>query len=152
MQTATATTDQPTSRTKAPLAIQLVPVHQVGLVLPHVAKWLASIVERSGRRYTLPALVDALIDGGMQVWLIGDEEARGVVLTELYLAPSGLKFAAIRAATGEGAAGWMHLIDVLEAWARAEGCVAIDALARKGWARRLPDYHMSHVFLEKDLT
>jgi hypothetical protein len=136
---------------KTPLQLQQVPVEYLGAVLPHVGPWLISIVERSGRRYTLPVLVDMIARGELQMWLIGDETPRGIVITELYYAPSGLKFAAIRAAVGDGAESWMPLISVLEAWATAEGCVAIDALARKGWARRLPDYKMTHVFLEKEL-
>jgi hypothetical protein len=149
MQTEAAVMDE--APRKIPLSLQQVPVQHLNAVFPHVAHWLASVVERSGRRYTLPVLVEMIARGEIQMWLIGDEKARGIVLTELYYAPSGLKFAAIRGAVGEGAEGWMHLIDVLEDWAAREGCVAIDALARKGWARRLPDYKLSHVFLEKEL-
>jgi hypothetical protein len=137
---------------KRALQLQQVPVQYLGAVLPHVTHWLASVVERSGRRYTFPILVEMIARGELQMWLIGDDNPRGIVITELYYAPSGLKFAAIRAAVGEGAEGWMPLISILEEWAKAEGCVGIDALARKGWARRLPDYKLTHVFLEKELA
>jgi hypothetical protein len=89
---------------KTPLQLQQVPVEYLGAVLPHVGPWLISIVERSGRRYTLPVLVDMIARGELQMWLIGDETPRGIVITELYYAPSGLKFAAIRAAGQPGRA------------------------------------------------
>ena len=144
--------DAPTKPARSPLQLQQVPIEHFLTVLPHVNRWLASVVDRSGRRYTLPILCEMIAQGLIQMWLIGDDKPRGIVLTELYFAPSGLKFATIRGAAGDGAEGWMPLIAELEEWARAEGCAGIDATARKGWARRLPDYKMSHVFLEKELA
>lgn len=137
---------------KQPMALQKVPVEHVAAVLPHVIGRLGAICDRSGERYTVASLVQLIMGGEFQLWIIGDDQVRAVVLTELFFAPSGKKVASIRAATGDAAEGWMHLIAELEQWAKAEGCHVIEAVARKGWARRLTDYKMTHVILEKELT
>lgn len=134
------------------VALQLVPVELVPRVLEPLAKYLVSIADRSGGRFTIESLVGDLVRGECQLWIIGDDQPCGIVVTELYFASSGAKVAAILGATGEGYKGWLHLISDLEAWAVAEGCVKLEAWARKGWARKLTDYKMTHVMLEKDLT
>lgn len=137
---------------KRPMALQKVPVEHVAAVLPHVVGRLQVIVDRSGERYTVASVAELLMRGEFQLWIIGDEAIKGVVLTELFFAPSGKKIMGIRAATGDAAEGWLHLMPELEAWARHEGCHSVEAIARKGWARRLSDYKMTHVILEKDLV
>ena len=38
---------------------------------------------------------------------------------------------------------WLHLLDGIEAFARAEGCDAMRIIGRKGWARVLKDYRVN---------
>jgi hypothetical protein len=40
-------------------------------------------------------------------------------------------------------------LDELERYATAQGCNGMRIYGRKGWARKLPDYKMTHVLLEK---
>ena len=49
-------------------------------------------------------------------------------------------------------ARWLPLRSALETFARAEGCRAIRILGRRGWARALPDYKLTRILLEKELT
>ncbi len=83
--------------------------------------------------------------------VIAGERIKAVLAVETYEEVSGLKVASIRFATGEHAHEWVHLIAEIEAWAKANGCGKVEAMARKGWAKRLPDYRMTHVLLEKDI-
>ena len=62
-----------------------------------------------------------------------------------------MKLCTIKFWTGENSLEWLHLMEDLEAWAKHEGCTRIIGVMRKGWAKRLPDYRMTHVYLEKDL-
>lgn len=149
MQAAT-TTEVPAK--KRPMALQKVPLEHAARVLPHVIGRLQAVVDRSGERYTVASLAELVMRGEFQLWVIGDEQIRGVVLTELFFAPSGKKVASIRAATGDAAEGWLHLLPELEQWAKSEGCHVVEAIARKGWARRLTDYKLTHVVLEKELA
>lgn len=151
MQAATTTEAKPVAK-KVPMALQKVELQHIAAVIPHVLDRLGAIVGRSGERYSIQSLIELIARGEFQLWVIGDEHIRGVVLTELFFAPSGKKVASIRAATGDAAEGWLHLLPELEAWAKVEGCHCIEAIARKGWARRLTAYKMTHVVLEKELT
>lgn len=140
------------TKPRSKLVLQKVPIEHAQSVIPHVLDRLTAIVNRSGDRYSVAALAQLIVSGEFQLWVIGDDAVKAVLLTELFFAPSGKKVASIRAATGDGAEGWLHLLPELEAWAKSEGCHCIEAVARKGWARRLTDYKMTHVILEKELT
>jgi hypothetical protein len=113
---------------------------------------MESIVERSNGRYSVPGMLERFARGDWILWIVWDGAVRAIVGTELYRDISGIKCCMIRFATGREAATWTHLLDEIETWARDEGCQRLDMIARKGWAKHLPDYKMSHVFLEKDLT
>jgi hypothetical protein len=39
-----------------------------------------------------------------------------------------------------------------ETFAKAEGCAAIRIHGRRGWAREFPDYRLTRILLEKNLT
>lgn len=151
MQAATTTEAKPVAK-KVPMALQKVELQHIAAVIPHVLDRLGAIVGRSGERYSIKSLIELIARGEFQLWVIGDEHIRGVVLTELFFAPSGKKVASIRAATGDAAEGWLHLLPELEQWAKSEGCHVVEAIARKGWARRLTDYKLTHVVLEKELS
>lgn len=140
------------TKPRSKLVLQKVPLEHAQAVIPHVLDRLTAIVNRSGDRYSVASLAQLIVSGEFQLWVIGDDAVKAVLLTELFFAPSGKKVASIRAATGDGAEGWLHLLPELEAWAKSEGCHCIEAVARKGWARRLTDYKMTHVILEKELT
>lgn len=92
-----------------------------------------------------------LLKGDWQLWVVWDGTVRAIVITELYKDVSGMKCCMIRVCTGNGAKDWSHLIGFIEDWARGQGCERLDMLARKGWAKRLPDYHLTHIMLEKVL-
>lgn len=116
-----------------------------------VQPFLESIAERSDGRYSVPGMLDRISRQDWQLWMVWDGTPRAVVLTELYRDISGLMCCMVRACTGHGAKDWTPLLSQIEDWARENGCQRMDMLARKGWARHLPDYKMSHVFLEKVL-
>ncbi len=134
-----------------PCQLQQIPTSVVGEVVPIVLPLLEAIVARSDGRYSVPGMLEQFARGNWQLWIVWDGSVRAIVATELYHDVSKMKCCTIRFATGRGAAGWSPLISQIEDWARDQGCVKIDMTARKGWARHLPAYKLSHVFLEKGL-
>lgn len=54
---------------------------------------------------------------------------------------------------GEDAEAWFDLLDEIEAWAIARGCVAMKGTVRPGWSRwmKRKGYDATHVVVEKDL-
>lgn len=135
------------------LQLIYIPSQDIGRVWPKVEHLIPSIVERSYGRETPATVFERFATGKGQMWVVFDgQEIHAIVGTDLGDAPTGMKIASIAFATGEQSHKWLHLIDVVEEWAVKNGCQKMELLARKGWARKLPDYRMTHVFLEKDLN
>ena len=116
-----------------------------------VAAHIDSVVMRSRGRYSRKGVVERLLSGDWQLWLVWDGSVKGTLATELYFDVSGDKACTIRFCTGADAKDWVRLIDHIESWARAEGCKRMAMQARKGWAKHLTDYKLTHVVLEKPL-
>jgi hypothetical protein len=132
--------------------LALIPPSEIGRVLSLVLPWLEKVVERSHGGNTLEGFLKQFAAGLWQLWVIDDgAKLRGMLVTALDVTPSGRKVCTIRVVTGEDSLSWLHLTHDLEEWAKSKGCDRMEAWARKGWARRLPDWHMSHVMLEKDI-
>lgn len=91
----------------------------------------------------------ALIDGKQQLWVIGDNE--GVIITEIYPTLRGLTCAMPIAAGRDD-----HIepcLEVIEAWARSEGCTRMEFVGRLGWIRRLKQHAWTPISMtiEKEL-
>lgn len=140
-----------TSSSAAEYVLQQIPKQHVRDVYPLVRDLMRKVCARSDGRYAEAPIARKLLAGDWQLWLVWNGSVKAIVVTELYLDVSGLKCCMIRVCTGRGAKDWTHLIADIEDWARREGCAKLDMIARKGWARELPDYRMTHVMLEKDL-
>jgi hypothetical protein len=131
--------------------LQRIPGEHLARVWPLVEQWFVDVASRSRGEYTAPAMAKKITDGDWQLWVIWDGEVLAVGATELYFALSGDKYCGVRFLTGEHSYKWIHLMGEIEAWAKNEGCKKVQLIARKGWARRMPDYAMTHVMLEKDI-
>lgn len=124
----------------------------LGDVFPHIKDHIEGVAERSRGRFSVPGIIDRIARKDWVLWVVfADGIVLSVLTAELYHDVSGLKCCRIPFCTGNGAASWVHLITQIEDWARAEGCERFDMIARKGWAKHLPDYKLTHVLLEKDL-
>jgi len=132
--------------------VRQIPPALLESVWPHVVDKIAGVVERSDGRWTIEDIAGRLLQQQWQLWVVWDGTWRAVLATELCREASGLQVARIVFTTGSGADRWTHLIADIETWAKDQGASKLEMMARKGWARRLPEYKMSHVLLEKDLS
>lgn len=132
--------------------VRQIPTPLLGHAWPQVAEMVSGVVDRSDGRWTLDDVTTRLVSGDWQLWIVWDGTVKAVLATELMIEASGMRVARIVFATGSGAPKWSHLIADLEVWAKAQECAKLEMMARKGWARHLPDYKMTHVLLERDLT
>lgn len=131
----------------------LVPPQYLAHVLPMVLEWVSGVANRSRGALSVEGIVRAWESGKWQMWVINaPDRVKAVLATEVHIQISGRKACSVHFLTGEDSGEWLHLVSKLEEWAKFQGCEVVDMMARKGWAKRLPDYHMSHVFLEKGLT
>lgn len=119
---------------------------------PRVALLLADMERRHDGEITLKAVIEKCVTRNWVMWLvIAGTEVLAVTCAELYVDVGGMKRCRLPFCTGDGASRWVHLLETIEGWARREGCQKFDLIARKGWAKHLPDYKLTHVVLEKVL-
>lgn len=97
-------------------------------------------------------LESKLLNGDALLWISWNgEEIMSAAVTELNLMETGGLVCTIVACGGMNMEKWLHLIDGIETFARHEGCKSTRIVGRKGWLRKLPDYRMTKVVIEKEL-
>lgn len=121
-----------------PIVAEAVDRGAIAAVWPHVAPKLRPAVEVPGALTSMQDVLARLLAGDLTLWLIHDgvtvmaaatgavhERDRGRICTIYHLAGTDLE------------AWWDSAEAGIEQWARAQGCVAFEALVRPGLARRL---------------
>jgi hypothetical protein len=120
-------------------------------VWPLVAHLIRAAM-RKGRISDFADVERAVLSGRQLLWVPADRQAIwAAAATELTRA-NGEKFCTIVACGGRERARWLPLKAELETFAKAEGCAAIRIHGRRGWAREFPDYRLTRVLLEKELS
>jgi hypothetical protein len=92
----------------------------------------------------------ALAQDTAQLWIGEDEMVRCAVVTCLSRVARGL-VCEIWLMGGVERHRWFHLLERIEAAAREHGCISIELIGRKGWARLLPEYQQKAIVLRKAL-
>ena len=115
-----------------------------------IEEFLAEFTERG--KYTVSDLIEEIEARDRQCWaVLHGQEVRAVALTQI----SGVRkrVCHVTHLTGDGLNEWKDAFLTIESWARSQGCVRIEALARPGYERVGKPYGLrkSHVLLEKDL-
>jgi hypothetical protein len=119
--------------------------NDIHLVWDGVKPHIETALERGGvGTHTLGDVAEGLISGSMKLWTYGDCEAAlvsqivGDACIIITLGGSRLK-------------DYFHYLDVIEQWAKDEGCKEMQVYGRRGWARILPDYKEKYTALAKQL-
>jgi hypothetical protein len=133
-----------------PFKIRQIPV---GFIDETVLGMVEEVVDKSGGRFTVESIVDAINEDQMQLWVVyrGYETARAIVGTSLQQELSGDSTAMVHFVWGKGMDEWKHLLDEIREWGRFHGCNRLAMWARKGFAKKLPELAMTHVLLEENL-
>ena len=132
--------------------LDLVPREALRAVWPHVNRRIMSVVEGSRGELTIESVLRRLASNQWQLWVVSEgPHVVGIVITEIGVTDSGMRICNVKSCVGEDATQWLHLLSDIEGWAKANGCVRISTWARKGWAKRLKHYNLTHVMLERDL-
>jgi hypothetical protein len=124
---------------------------EIPQVWPHVFGMIAGACGRSNGRHTTQSIYQTLLGGTRQLWLVHHEDKiEACFVTEIVIYPL-TKRCHIVIGTGRGRGNWQHLANMLEGWAKEQGCDGMESIARKGWARVFGrwGWSMTHVFLEK---
>jgi hypothetical protein len=126
------------------------PAH-VSRVWPLVAHLIRAAM-RKGRISEFADVEEAVLAGTQLLWVAADRQAIWAAAVTQLSRPNGEKFCTIVACGGRERARWLPLKAELEKFAKAEGCAAIRIHGRRGWAREFPDYRLTRILLEKELT
>jgi hypothetical protein len=127
----------------------------VGKVWPLVAPLIHAAMKRGGIGAFAP-VEESVLAGRALVWLATeDAKIHAAAVTQL-AQTEWRKVCEIVACGGNNRARWLHLIERIENFARAEGCAATRIIGRKGWARvlgrgRTRPYRITRIVLEKEL-
>lgn len=130
-----------------------VPAEQLMNVWHKVEPMLARVVkEECG--YTLESLLTELQFSRMQLWVIGDFQ--GVVITQIRVCPPPVPpILWVQFFAGDHMQDWLtDWKDVMEAFARHNGCNAIEFAGRKGWnkiSEMHPEYKAKWTIFRREL-
>lgn len=137
---------------KPRLVLAAVPPNMVGGMWPSVSGMIAAAYAAVDN--VPPAdLPVKLAEKFAVLWIAVDatDAIRAVLVTELRKTHRGLA-CYMAAASGESVEDWAYFKTTVENYARAEGCARVVLEGRRGWQKFFPDYHLTVVTLEKELS
>lgn len=122
-------------------------------LMPVLGEMMETVYERAGGEMDGHSVARSLADNTLQFWAVTDGDiVAAVVGTSIEVAATGKRICQINFCAGHHRSDWLHLLEQIEQWAVfEEGCHGMKVIARKGWAKSLPEYRMTHIVLEKDL-
>ena len=135
-----------------PATLRLVAPGEAPLAWAEAGPLLAGAIARGDGNYTPYDVYLALVDGRMQLWIaeLGGR-AQAAMVTRIVDYPQK-RVCAVAWLGGRRRESWWPLMPQLELWARAMGCVAVEAwVGRRGWRRLLPDWRPVYRVLRKEI-
>jgi hypothetical protein len=128
-----------------------IPSTEVDNVWTSVSNMIEKAIDYGTSRITALEVYKRIKAREYQLWTVVDDDGiRAVVVTEIVDAPKG-RVASIFICTGDGVDKWVNLLSEIEQWAKENHCDTIEAFARPGWKRMLPEYRARHIHLERQL-
>ena len=158
LQSHTPTTHKPTepsitSFSADEYALVAIEPEDLGNVWSIIEPLVLKTIDGMNGRHTMQSLLAEVMDHDLALWAVVSQGKgmQALVGTQIAVSSSGLRSLVIRFTAGKGVHDWVYLLDQIEDYARSVGCQRVETWARKGWAKHMPDYKLTHVLLEKDL-
>jgi len=132
--------EQKPSTASSSARLVAVPAQHVERIWPYVAAYVDAACKEAATLQTAEQIKAKILDRDMQLWAVRiDGKTVGAVVTEIYDTAAG-KTCGVPIVGGDGLGEWLHLLSVIEAWAKAHGCVRSESVCRSGWERVLRRY------------
>lgn len=131
-----------------------VPIHDIPTTWPEAAPLLRRALERQDQ-ITEADVVKQLAAGEMQLWVHLDDCSGRIicaVVTRITRWPASTICVVRLMGAIDGDRQWLPSLDVIEEWAAAQGCDAVEIHGRKGWERLLPNYELNRVVLRRKVA
>jgi len=128
-----------------------VPPDQVSSVWAYVLPHIEAAVKHSEGELQPEDVFPNLCMGDMQLWVVvNDTKLQATVITQIIDYPRKT-ILRVLCLGGRGLKEWYHLFYQIEDFAKSNNCSAIEAWARKGFEKMLPDWKSSYQVLTKEL-
>jgi hypothetical protein len=104
---------------------------------PLIEGWVAAALQSAKANQVPDEIREQLSKALLQLWLAWDPQAGralGCCITEIYDTANG-RTCNLVVVAGSEFERWRPLTETIKAWARANGCVRLEATGRAGWQR-----------------
>ena len=134
----------------------LIPTDKVKHVEQFVTDSIDKALKFSGNHYNLNDVLKHLYEGTAQLWILWNDKKKtkyqGCIVSKILERPN-TKSLNLFIVTGQDRKLWQDKINILEDFAKQEGCSHLETYARPGWSRILKkhNYKTTHYLLEKKL-
>ena len=129
-----------------------VPPDQVAAIWAYVLPHIEAAIEHSEGELLPEDVFPNLCMGDMQLWVVvNDTKIQATVITQIIDYPRK-NILRVLCLGGRGLKEWYHLFYQIEDFAKSNNCSAIEAWARKGFEKMLPDWKSSYQVLTKELS
>jgi hypothetical protein len=125
--------------------------HQIDEYWPHVEGLITAALNYGTAQFTIQEIKDGLKSGAYQCWMAWSDGVDMVCLTQIKSRKK--KVCNIILCTGQNREKWVGYVDVIEAWAREQGCSQMGSYARPGWEKFMKKngFRKRHVHMVKEL-
>lgn len=123
-------------------------------IWPHVEAFLSAALWRSPDGDKPADALQELRDKRLLLWVVWAQEDTAILAaaTTRLIDISRGRICVITACGGRELERWKQFIAEIEKFARAEGCVELRMMGRKGWVRMFPEFSEPWCLLSKELT
>ncbi len=120
---------------------------------PEVRGLLHSALEYSGGRFSEKSILDCILTGEMQLWVVMDGiDIISVFVTNIMNYRTGLRVCDIILLSGNNMVKWLpDCTDRISEWASQIGCTKIQMMGRPGWEKALKNWGKISVAMERSV-
>lgn len=116
---------------------------------PHVAPLLKAAVTHTNLA-CFDEIEREVLSGRSLLWLAWSDHVEAAATTVLTETDAG-RVCVLTACGGRNMKRWLPLLEIIEVYAKAEGCDRLRIFGRKGWHRMLADYRVTNIIVERTL-
>ena len=112
---------------------------------------LARAVSRSEGELKTNDILNFVIEGDMQLWIVAEnKEIIAALVTKIITYPQK-RILRLVSLAGEDFNKFKHFLDMVQSFAIQKGCTALELWGRKGWKKLLPEWNSKYIVYTKDI-
>jgi hypothetical protein len=127
---------------------------EIDLVWPEVLSFVEQALEYSDGEYSAEDIYNALKQTDMQLWIAYEiGKVRAICITQVISYPQ-IKRLWVLYSAGVEMPKWVHLIQLILEFGKAQGCTAARIFGRPGWEKALKEFGFKKIYtvLQADIS